>query len=116
MNKVILIGRVGAEPVVTDTVAKFSLATDYKKTDGEKVTEWHNIKIFGKLRETVEKWVRKGNRICVEGRVQTQKYEDKFFTDIVVERLEIIDFPKDEEAVSTEAAAPTDNPFSDIPF
>lgn len=114
MNKVILIGRVGKEPVVTDTVAKFSLATDgYKKDDGTKTTEWHSIKVFGKLKEIVEKYVKKGARLCVEGRIQTQKWEDKFYTDIVVEKLEIIDFPDKVKAEDAPVAPFADN---DVPF
>lgn len=119
MNKVILIGRVGKEPEVTESYAKFSLATDFKKTDGEKITEWHNIKVFGKLKDTVEKWVRKGNRVCVEGRIQTTKWGEKFYTDIMVERLEIIDFPKEEESLPEEIPSTEEKKsfeYDDIPF
>lgn len=124
MNKVILIGRVGKDPVVTDTVAKFSLATDGFK-DGEKITEWHSIKVFGKLKDTVEKYVKKGARLGIEGRIQTQKWEEKFYTDVVVERLEIIDFPdKIKEEVPAKKPAGDEQldepvaPFAndDVPF
>lgn len=117
MNKVILIGRVGKEPVVTDTVAKFLLATDGFK-DGEKITEWHSIKVFGKLKEIVEKYVKKGARLGVEGRIQTQKWEEKFYTDVVVERLEIIDFPdKIKEEVQAEKPAGDEQPDEPVaPF
>ena len=117
MNKVILIGRVGKEPEIKESVASFSLATDSKKSDGAKITEWHNIKVFGKLKDTVEKWVRKGNRICVEGRIQTTKWEDKFYTDIMVERLEIIDFPdKEQESAPGLVNESTSDYGDDIPF
>lgn len=124
MNKVILIGRVGKEPVITDTVAKFSLATDFKKADGEKITEWHSITAFGKLKDTVQKWVTKGARVCVEGRLHTEKYEEKYYTSIVVEKLEIIDFPPKEYEVDSSQKTETPNllapvePFAndDVPF
>lgn len=117
MNKVILIGRVGKEPVVTDTVAKFSLATDGFK-DGGKITDWHSIKVFGKLKDTVEKYVKKGARLGIEGRIQTQKWEDKFYTDVVVERLEIIDFPDKikEEAPSEKSAGDEQPDEPAVPF
>ena len=118
MNKVILIGRVGKEPVVTDTVAKFSLATDGFK-DGEKITEWHSIKVFGKLKDTVEKYVKKGARLGIEGRIQTQKWEEKFYTDVVVERLEIIDFPEKTNVIdfpTKEKPAGDEQPDGPAPF
>ena len=117
MNKVILIGRVGKEPEIKESVASFSLATVYKKAEGEKITEWHNIKVFGRLKEIVEKWVRKGNRVCVEGRIQTTKWEEKYYTDIMVERLEIIDFPeKEQEAVTDVGIEPAPIFADEIPF
>ena len=97
MNKVILMGRAGADPEITKNGAgSFSLATSYKKSNGDEVTEWHRIKVFGKTAEITDRYIRKGARVLIEGRIQTQKWEDKFYTDIVVERLEIIDFPDKE--------------------
>lgn len=85
MNKVILIGRVGQEPeskkVGDSTVTKFSLATSekYNNKAGEKVedTTWHNIEIWGKLADIADQYVKKGDKIMVEGKLKIEQYEDK---------------------------------------
>jgi len=99
-NKVQLIGNLGADPEVKEltdgkTVAKLSLATTdtYKKASGEKVTEtqWHNL-AWGKTAEVVGKYLKKGNRIAIDGRLVNRTYEDKkgikrYVTEIVVQDL-----------------------------
>jgi len=80
-NKVFLIGNVGRDPEIKylsngDAVANFSLATTMK-VKGEEKTEWHKIVAFGKVAEVIEKYVTKGSRLCVEGRLQTDEWEDK---------------------------------------
>lgn len=80
-NKVFLIGNVGKDPEIKylssgDAVANFSLATTMK-VKGEEKTEWHKIVAFGKVAEVIEKYVTKGSRLCVEGRLQTEEWEDK---------------------------------------
>ena len=95
MNKVILIENVGKDPEVHtfesgDKVASFSLATNesYKNKDGERVdaTEWHNVKISGKMAEVAEKWLTKGKQIAIDGKIKTRKYESngeaKYITEI----------------------------------
>ncbi len=88
INKVILIGNVGREPQVRyfDTgsaVASFTLATTergYTMQSGTTVpdrTEWHNIVFWGKIAETVEKYVHKGDRIYVEGKLRYRTYDDQ---------------------------------------
>lgn len=100
-NKVQLIGNLGADPEVKEltdgkTVAKISLATSdtYKKASGEKVTEtqWHNIVAWGKTAEIAGKYLKKGNRVAIEGRLVNRTYEDKkgikrYVTEIVVNDL-----------------------------
>lgn len=97
MNKVILIGRVGAEPTTNKNVTNISLATtEYFKADGERkeATEWHRLVLFGKLAETAQKWVTKGMQLAIEGRIKTSSYdkngEKKYSTDIIVDRLEML--------------------------
>jgi single-strand DNA-binding protein len=100
VNKVILIGNLGAEPDVRympsgDAVANVRIATDesYKdKNTGEKVprTEWHNVVFFGKLAETVKQYLHKGSKIYVEGKLRTRKWQgqdgqDRYSTEIVVD-------------------------------
>lgn len=86
VNKVILVGRLGKDPEVRSTpsgqtVAEFSLATDEKYTDksGNKVerTEWHNIQAWGRLGEICGQYLRKGKLVYIEGRIQTDSWDDK---------------------------------------
>lgn len=86
VNKVILLGNVGKDPEIRATnnqtkVANFSLATSevYKDKNGERQskTEWHNIVIWGKLSEIVEKHVNKGDKLYLEGKITTNKWQDK---------------------------------------
>lgn len=84
VSKTILIGRVGKDPEVRtfnngNKGASFSLCTNggYKDKSGTWVDklEWHNIEIFGRLVDIVEKYVNKGDRLYVEGRIDYQQYE-----------------------------------------
>ena len=79
MNKAILIGNVGKEPEIRKTqsgisVANFSLATS-KKVKGEEKTEWHRIVAWDKLAEIIEKYVHKGDKVMIEGEIETRDYE-----------------------------------------
>jgi single-strand DNA-binding protein len=97
VNRVQLIGLLGQDPEVKKfdkgQLAKFSLATSetYKSKQGEKVTEtqWHNIVAFGKTAEVLEKYVKKGDKIAVEGKLVTRKWqtnegENRYSTEVVV--------------------------------
>jgi single-strand DNA-binding protein len=84
VNKVILVGNVGRDPEVRHldkgvAVARFSLATteNYTSKTGEKVsnTEWHNIVAWRGLAEVVEKYVKKGSQLYIEGRLRTRDYD-----------------------------------------
>ena len=86
INKVILIGHLGQDPEskdINNTVnTKFSLATSDSWTDkktGEKKerTEWHNIKLWGKLAETAQTYLRKGHQVYLEGHLVTVTWQDK---------------------------------------
>ena len=86
VNKVILVGRLGADPEVRYTntgtaVANFNMATSSSYTDksGEKTekTEWHRIVAFGKLGEICGEYLAKGKQVYVEGRLQTRDWEDR---------------------------------------
>ncbi|MCG3173100.1 MAG: Single-stranded DNA-binding protein [Myxococcota bacterium] len=86
MNKVILIGNLGADPEYKVTsggspVMNFSVATTEKwvNKEGEpqEHTEWHKIVVWGKLAETCSRVLRKGMQVCVEGRLQTRKWQDQ---------------------------------------
>jgi single-strand DNA-binding protein len=84
VNKVILVGNVGRDPEIRHldkgvSVARFSLATteNYTSKTGEKVsnTEWHNIVAWRGLAEVMEKYVKKGSQLYIEGRLRTNSYE-----------------------------------------
>ena len=86
VNKVILVGNLGKDHEVRYldsgvAVANFSLATteNYKNKQGEKVsqTEWHNIVLWRGLAEVAEKWLKKGSSVYIEGKIRTNKWEDK---------------------------------------
>ena len=85
VNKVILLGNLGKDPVIRTIpsgakVASFSLATTevYKDKNGQKVqqTEWHNVVAWRNMAETAEKYLKKGSPVYVEGRLRTRKWQD----------------------------------------
>src|ERR1700687_697802 len=86
VNKVILVGRLGRDPETRFTsawaaVCNFSLATDetFKDRAGEKQkkTEWHKCVVFGKQAEIAQQYLTKGSLIFVDGRIQTEEWEDR---------------------------------------
>lgn len=86
VNKVILIGNLGKDPEVRTfdsgtKKAAFSLATSEPYTDksGEKKDriEWHNVVFWGKIADVVEKYLKKGNQVYIEGRIASRSYDDK---------------------------------------
>lgn len=121
MNKVMLIGNVGADPLVRylDTgvcVASLRLATTergYTLQNGTQVpdrTEWHNVIFWRGLGETVEKYVRKGDKLYVEGKIQGRTYDDRNgvhhqTVDIIAEQMEMLS-PRRENAQPSAAPAP----------
>ncbi len=95
LNRVTLIGNLGQDPEITHAnngmaIAKFSVATSDARPDANGVvkTEWHRVVAFGKTAEYVQNYIKKGATVCVEGRIQYGKYENKdgvtvYTTDIV---------------------------------
>jgi len=130
-NKVQLLGRVGRDPETRytqsgDPISNFSLATS-EKVKGEERTEWHQVSVFGKTAEIVEKYVRKGALILVEGRLQSREYTDKTgqvkkVWEIVGSNVVLVDTKKSDERVSETSAAvwkggpPADRIVSNPPF
>ena len=97
INKVMLIGRLGADPEVKqtkngDNFANLSLATNKKFKDKEKTT-WHKIVVFDpRIADTMGKYAKKGTALYVEGEIETRSYKDaggqqKYVTEIVVPRF-----------------------------
>lgn len=111
LNKVLLIGNCGQAPQIRtvgeNKVANFTLATTEKYKDREE-TEWHNVAVWGRLAEVVEKYVDKGTQLYVEGRIKTEKYtkdgQDKFITRIMASSLQLLGRKPDGQ--SAPASAP----------
>lgn len=113
VNKVILMGNVGQNPKVTwydggNCVAQLPLATTdraYTLPNGTQIperTEWHNLILRGRLAEVVEKYVRKGDKLYVEGKIRTRSYDDqsgikRYVTEIFVDSMEMLT-PKSQSA------------------
>jgi single-strand DNA-binding protein len=104
VNKVILIGNLGADPETRylpsgDAVTNIRIATTdtWKDKSGEKQehTEWHRIAFFGKTAEIAGEYLKKGSPVYVEGRIRTRKWQDKegqerFSTEIVGDRMQLL--------------------------
>jgi single-strand DNA-binding protein len=105
INKVILVGNVGADPETRyassgDAITNLRLATSDKfkdKTTGEpkEVTEWHRVAFFGKLAEIVAEHVKKGSSLYIEGRIRTRKWQgsdgqDKYSTEIIADVMQML--------------------------
>lgn len=137
VNKVILIGNVGKDPDVKYfdngvAVANFSLATTergYTAANGTQVperTEWHNIVLWRGLAEVAEKYVRKGTKIYVEGKMKTRSYDrtdgsKAYVTEIWGENMELLSQPRVQEQPQPVAPPPvaksveTQTPNTELP-
>ena len=123
INKVIVIGNLGANPVIRtlpksgQNVANFSLATTERFTDrnGDKQerTEWHRVVAFGRIADTCQQFLSKGRQVYVEGRLTTRQYEAKdgsgkrYRTEIVARQLRLL---------GNRADAPKAEASAEIPF
>ena len=134
VNKVMLIGRLGADPEVRDTktggrFATFSLATSErwkdKSGDQQERTEWHRVVVFQEgLIPVIEQYVTKGSNVFVEGKLQTRKYEDKdgvekYTTEVVLQGFNstftMLDSKSSESGAKPTTGAAIDDD-DDIPF
>lgn len=147
VNKVILLGNLGADPDVRDTasgqlVATLSIATSESYTDKagarQERTEWHRVVLWGKLAELAQRYLQKGRKVYLEGRLQTRSWEQdgqkRYSTEVVATQMVFVDggssggkteqrpsgrggaHPDASKTVST-PLAPPDAPFDDdVPF
>jgi len=101
VNKVILLGNVGSDPDIRfpekdKPVAYISLATNDRYGSSQtEVTEWHSLVMFGNNASLAERYIRKGTKLYVEGRLKTREYTDRYKiarkkTEIMVEFFEIV--------------------------
>ena len=123
VNKVILIGNLGADPDIKRTqdgrpIANLSIATSesYKDKNGEKVekTEWHNIVLWRGLAEIAERYLKKGNSIYLEGKLQTRSWEDKegntrYTTEIVGDNMTMLGRRDDQDNSARQEEKPSQN-------
>lgn len=135
VNKVILIGNLGKDPEVRRlengaVVANFSIATSetyVDRTTGERKdnTDWHNVVVWRGLAEVVEKYVKKGTKVYVEGKLKTRSWTDqqgatRYTTEVVADELTILT-PRGEQGQSmnsapTQAPYPTNEPQAPSPM
>ncbi len=114
VNKVILIGNLGKDPEVRrlengSMVATFSIATSEVYTDretGEKkeITDWHDIVVWRGLAEVTEKYVRKGYKVYIEGKLKKRSWQDKegltrYSTEVIADELNIISRPEGSDKI-----------------
>ena len=131
MNKVILMGRLTRDPEVrysqgeqATAIARYTIAVDrrYKK-EGDPSADFIGCVAFGKLAEFAEKYLRKGTKVVVTGRIQTGSYTNKdgqkvYTTDVVVEENEFAESKRSDDnapASSAPASMPEGNGFMNIP-
>ncbi len=141
LNKMTLIGHVGQEPETNlskndKPITRLSVATSEKWRDKEsgeihEQTEWVNCTAFGRLSDVASKYVHKGSRLFIEGKLTTRKYDDKngitrYATTIVIRNLVLLDRKPRDAAAGAETkavrderqntAADNDNFDDDVPF
>lgn len=137
VNKVILMGNVGKDPEYKDfdnngLVAKFTLATTdraFKTENGTEVperTEWHNIVLQNGLAKVAKEYVKKGDKLYIEGKIRTRSYEDnngvkRYVTEVYGYNMEMLS-PKKNGQTTQKGGAPTppppipDQDKDDLPF
>ena len=141
INKVILIGNVGGDPTIRcfdngNSVAKFRVVTTerFKDKDGtlRELNEWHTVEAWGKPASVVDQYVRKGDRLYIEGKIHYEEYTDKnnvtrYQTIIRLSEIKLLTpRPKEENQVSKEESQAMPEPpqvplppleeQSDLPF
>lgn len=127
LNKAHIIGYLGGDPEVKympngDAVANFSLATTERwkdKATGENkdATEWHRIVIYKQLAEIAGKYLKKGSKIYLEGKLKTRKWQDKsgqdrYTTEIVADQMQMLDSKENNSAENNAASQPAQRSVS----
>lgn len=134
INKVILLGNVGAEPEVRaldggKKVARIRVATTERYTDQQgnkqEQTEWHSVTLWGGLADVADKYLHKGSQVYLEGKIRTREWTDKdnqkrFTTEIMATEMKLLGRPKDAnevpQAVAPAPQAPVPPYSDDLPF
>lgn len=129
MNKVIIIGRNTKDIELRQTtsgtsVAEFSIAVKrtFKNANGETESDFFNCIAFSKLAETISRYVKKGDQVGLEGRLQTRNYTNKegkkvYVTEIIAENIEFLQAKKQDEQKPNDTNFEEIDPFKDeLPF
>lgn len=113
VNKVILIGNLGADPeirympqggaVANITVATSESWTDKNTNERKEQTEWHRVVVYNKLAEITRDYVKKGAKLYIEGKLRTRKWKatdggDRYTTEILADEMQILDRKQDDQA------------------
>ncbi|QJA06441.1 single-stranded DNA-binding protein [Thermosulfurimonas marina] len=128
VNKVILIGRLGADPEIRYTadgqaVATFRVATNevwVKNGERQEHTEWHRIVAFGRLAEICGEYLSKGRQVYIEGRIRTRSFEDRegqrrWVTEIVANDMRMLDGRRDQAFTGASPSPSSPSPTETIP-
>ena len=131
VNKVILMGNVGKDPEYKDfdnggSVAQFTLATTDRAFKTANGTEWHNIVLQNGLAKVAKEYVKKGDKLYIEGKIRTRSYEDnngvkRYITEVYGFNMEMLS-PKKDGQTTQQGGAPTppppipDQDEDDLPF
>ena len=126
MNLLIISGNLGKDPELKHTqngkaVCKLSVATTEKRKTAngmQEITEWHNVIIWDKQAENCDKYLSKGSKVLVQGKVQTRNYENKeglkvYVTEVIAFSVEFLSPPKEQKQ---EAVASKQDDLDSIPF
>jgi len=130
VNKVILVGRLGKDPEIKvlemgRKVASFTLATSetYKDKNGDKqeVVEWHNVVYWGPIVDVIEKYIKKGHQLYIEGKLKTRSYEKngekRYVTEVLGQSLSMLGGgSKQETAEAVNAVVVEGEVDDDLPF
>lgn len=130
INKVIVLGNLGADPEVRYTpdggtaIATLRIATSrrYKNRDGQPVeeTEWHRVILFGRAAELAKDYLRKGSSVLIEGRLRTRKWtdqngQDRWTTGIVSENMQFVGGRNNRQDNGVDAGYAPSNDFESSP-
>ena len=129
MNLVIITGNLGADPKVNKTksdltVANLSIATNERIKQGNEWidhTEWHNVVVFGGQAETSARFLTKGSKVAIHGKLRTRKWttedgQERRTTEIVADRVEFMSKPPNSQSTMSSPPPSSKWPEDEIPF
>ncbi len=125
VNSVFIVGNLGKDPEVRQlgtgtTVCSFSVATTYAGKNGAEKTSWHNVQAWEKTGENCAKYLKKGSKVCVEGRIDYSESEKDgkktYFTNIVANKVTFLSSVARDDAAPRRGYDPAADTSENIPF